>query len=410
MGLRFNLIFKGWVPTATGRLSFTAFGDTDYPTKYRRYGNVNRFCVVQKRSLLDTALPLPFSGRFARVIREYASRAISGLSGDFIFVMLGSVEETTNSADGFLFIVSCRRNREVLERLETKLANLSFGYDIHPYDYENAIGFLDEEASRYARFSLLRSGECLIEIENRSSEQRASRLDNIVANQLFFFLKDCFHKHQHHHPTHDAILPIYPVSDEMDNSWISRTQYRLYRQIIRFKRYKDHKTLYRASGVLAYAQAFEQNFQRTTEIQEFRTIELEKSLSVRRDEIYHFDQLKLNKQQTLVSGFFAVTTFMISAAVLAQLDHSIEIAVSPIIATGVQAMASYPTAAMGVAYVIARLLRMAAFNEFPSDWPIIRGMYQLLRGGSLARFVLVLSAVGGLLTAASSVLIVWALS
>lgn len=214
---------------------------------------------------------------------------------------------------------------------------------------------------------------------------------------MFYFLKDCLHKHQHHEPSHDAITTLFAVDNEHDNSWIAKTQHRLFRHIIRFKRYSDERTLYRASGVLAYAQAFKRNFCSTGATQEFRTDELEKSLSVRRDEIFHKDQKRINKLQALINWVFSTTAFLLSAAVIAALDKDIDLDVSEWIIWLVSNLAQYPAYGLAAIYLAAKVFQFLTYRETSASWPFVRDLYQLLRGGGIHRFVLVLVTIASAL-------------
>lgn len=389
------MLFKGWIPTVTGNLSFIAFGDTDYPKRFRRCGTPkNRFCVIQERSLLDIALPLPFGGWLAGKVRELVARSLLKRTGDFFFVILGEFIESKDCLSGYAFIIPSRESLHDRNRVEVKFVSLARKISSDRIAYEAAAEFFQEICLGAANFSIYRTGECSVETSWNYNSTRDRETEEILANQLFFFLKDTFHRHQHHDPTHDAIIMAFPVVDEDDQSWIQKTQHRLYRQIIRYKRYRDHKTLYRASGVLAYTKAFERNFRKTNQIRDFTTDELEESLSVRREEIQHFDQLRLSRHQSLLAWFFSLSAFIISIALLAQLDQEFDLEIHPIINWTTQQVARYPLAAGAFTWATAIALRMIAFREFPSDWPLVRNTYQLLRGSPLERYVALIVILG----------------
>lgn len=78
-----------------------------------------------------------------------------------------------------------------------------------------------------------------------------------VASQIYFFVRDVCHVHQHHAPTSDTILDVVPI-DEGDNHWKRETLYSLYRWVIQQKRSKNPVAYVDAKGVLAYASAFTQ--------------------------------------------------------------------------------------------------------------------------------------------------------
>lgn len=388
------MLYKGWVPTVVGHLSFTSFGDTEYPTTSRRYGYWARFCIVQKRSLLDVTYPLPRLGRFGFWLRERISRTLFSLSGDIVFVMIGQWSEGKNQLDGQIFAVPQIEIDEDKHRFLTKIANLPKGPALSPTHLSDFSEYVSELALKSCRFTLFRSGEALIDTANILGGSFEREIDHLFASQFYYYLKDCFHKHQHHDATHDAIVPLFPATSSDDTSWVRQTQYRLFRHIVRFKRYRDQNTLYRASGVLAYARAFEKIFQGSNEIQDFFTDELDKSLSIRRDEIQHRDQLSLNRQQAGISWFFSLTAFLLSIAVLAQLDRTLSITPSESVTYLAALLATYPGGAVAVVWLVSRTMQIFLFRYRPYEWTFIRNIYQIFRGSALSSFVSAMCVIG----------------
>jgi hypothetical protein len=88
------------------------------------------------------------------------------------------------------------------------------------------------------------------------SAETRRHIRHVLAAQLFFFLRDIGHRHQHHDPNTDTIVDLYESTDQDDFYWKLRTLYALYRKIIVFKRVRE-RALYASSlGVLAYARTF----------------------------------------------------------------------------------------------------------------------------------------------------------
>lgn len=388
------MLYKGWVPTVVGHLSFTSFGDTEYPTKSVRFGKWDRFSIVQHRSLLDATFPLPAFGRFGIWFRERLTRLLFGLSGDFYFVMIGDWVDRENELRGYVFAIPKIDFAKNPEEFRVKLANLPQGPNFSSTHSEDFRDYIYSKAMASCRFSLKRSGEALIDTANDLGDLQSREIDYLFASQFYYFLKDCFHKHQHHDPTHDAIVPLFRVYNLEDTEWIKKTQFRMFRHIVRFKRFRDQKTLYRASGVLAYAQAFEKNFKFSNQTQKFRTIELEKSLSIRRDEIQHNDQLRISRQQAGISWFFSLTAFLISIIILAQLDREFTIVPSPVVSASASALGTYPGGAVAVVWLVSRTLQIFAFRHRPYEWAFVRNLYQLFRGSALSSFVSVVCVIG----------------
>lgn len=317
------------------------------------------------------------------MLRELASKYILGLSGHFKFVLFGEWLEASNSIEGTCFFVFLRDRTEA-ERFEIKVRYLKRNYG--DFDKADFIEHLSDEAVGQATYSLERSGEITVDSKYTCNDSGLRKIDKLISEQVYYFVKDCFHKHQHHEPSHDAILGLFESKNSDPNDWISKVQHSLYRQIIRFKRFRDENTLFRASGVLAYARAFEKSYEKSGKIRPFMTDELDKSLSVRRDEIYHFDHKNISKQQSTISFFFSVVAFGLSAAVLAQLDKSVDITVAPVVIKAVKVMATYPAYAIAACYIVAKAYQFKTYKSRPSNWPIVRNLYQIMRGQPLYYF------------------------
>ena len=76
-----------------------------------------------------------------------------------------------------------------------------------------------------------------------------------VASQIYFFIRDVCHVHQHHAPTSDTILDVVPLSAG-EHYWKRETLYSLFRWVIQQKRARTPSAYIDAKGVLAYARAF----------------------------------------------------------------------------------------------------------------------------------------------------------
>lgn len=317
--------------------------------------------------------------------------------------MFGEYSEPENSLKGFLFLVPEIVPNEIKQRLKTKFSNVHQDLrsgQLDKFWFDDAVSYVQEHAIFSSEFELSRSGEILLSTQANSSNHRVRRQDHMLASQMYFFAKDCFHTHQHHEATHDALVPLFDAETANDLEWIPKVQHRLFRQIIRFKRYQDQRTLFRASGILAYAEAFNENFKNTGKTKTYRTDELEKSLAVRRNEIQHFDQLRLSKLQALMGWFFSITAFVLSSAVIARLDKEFNVPVSDTIRWTTLKLSEYPFAALALVWFLARVVQMIAFRESPSHWVFVRNFYQLFRGAPIQTFfvsMLLLAAALGIL-------------
>jgi hypothetical protein len=79
-----------------------------------------------------------------------------------------------------------------------------------------------------------------------------------LASQIFFFLKDVGHHHQHHDNRTDTIVDLQPATGPInqDIKWRVDTLYNIYRRVIYYKRQSDRATFNDCLGLIAYSQAF----------------------------------------------------------------------------------------------------------------------------------------------------------
>jgi hypothetical protein len=213
-----NVAYKGWVPNVAGRLSFSVFGYTSVPTKAivaNASDGDERFIVChQKRTLIDGTLPL----------KATTARLLFGLNGTFWFICVGTAGDnpacTTASLAGELFLFhkrdlwdkeaepNVRRLQEFLRDYETNGSALPLA-EYCALEYSNLLYKLRETASFFCTYSLDRDGEVLLEPPPIDSlpehspkfptdpNQRRQMLQSVLS-QMYFFLRDIGHIHQHH--------------------------------------------------------------------------------------------------------------------------------------------------------------------------------------------------------------------
>jgi len=112
-----------------------------------------------------------------------------------------------------------------------------------------------DECLAFASFTLQRNGELELSSVHIAEDARSGVEDvDVLASQLFFFLKDITHKHQHHHDSTDTIIGLYHATDDL--TWRRKVLFALYYQITDLRRWKDERRYGNALGMLAYAKAF----------------------------------------------------------------------------------------------------------------------------------------------------------
>jgi hypothetical protein len=92
---------------------------------------------------------------------------------------------------------------------------------------------------------------------NLPAEEREGSIA-IISAQMFFFLKDLAHKHQHHDQKTDTVTDLYPISalKEADFEWRIATLYGIYRKVIEYKRNSKVSQFNDCLGLIAYSETF----------------------------------------------------------------------------------------------------------------------------------------------------------
>jgi|GEM_PF-2644020 len=275
--------YVSWVPTITGRLSFSRIGDTKHPRKAvfsNKFDGRDRIIVgLQRRSIHDKLFT-----RFFKTNKDIWFLNISStksLDGQPLEALCGEIYLFHDRSHWLYF------GHEIASRLISRLNRYSNEHgDIATYmkdEIQDAKQKLKYYSSFCCSYIMKRNGIVNFQYteypyppyyrrprflipdifhsassgthwETASwSQDQVSRSVYQVISQSFYFLRDIVHEHQHHDPKTDTILDIYPFECR---DWHLQVLYKLYGQVIQYKRFKTLKTLTRARGVLTYANAF----------------------------------------------------------------------------------------------------------------------------------------------------------
>jgi len=260
--------FKGWIPTVSGRLSFSLFGATTHPTDATTTNISDRdtryVISYQQRYLLDAVL----SRRLASLI--------FGLTGEFSAVCIGKASNNpavpSEHMEGFLFLFR-KKWKDAHGLIEAERLYLQGQQPVATGKlesiYEHRFGDLAlallTKSIFAARFRLDRDGEATLEIPDLNSlsddapsfpNSEKEHYLHLVSSQLFFFLKDIAHHHQHHDPHTDTLVDLHQFDEGDDYYWRCETLRGLYRKILEFKRLRSESVCRSARGVLVYARSF----------------------------------------------------------------------------------------------------------------------------------------------------------
>ena len=264
--------YVGWIPTVNGRLSFRHIGDSRHPTESicanLDLSNGRLIIAYQRRPLSDVLFP--------RIIHPYR-----GLSGDFWFVIAARTKAAAIDADavsGQVFVYKSKDDwrSKADQKVRAHIAEINaqrFSLDnqrnqLAELSFDRATAVASNTADISVSFEILRDGTIFVSqpvfaeqaLEEASvAFANASGLDlrSWVSNQVYFFLRDVSHNHQHHEPTSDNILVLQDYDASNDLEWRKKIIFSLHYAIIRFKRDDlSEQASYRALGILAYCKSF----------------------------------------------------------------------------------------------------------------------------------------------------------
>ena len=364
--------YTGWIPTITGHLSFSSIGITSFPTKSDVSLLSDGRLVSQTRDLLDLALPFADNSSLAKYFREQIANKVLSITGKFTFICTLPKTNNQEILRGKIYIVSPKHRAAVCKDIKTKLSQ----GDLGQVSSTQIVSLMPLEKLSYTcDYELERGGRIVLSPVSAekldymdATEKR--ELDLLIANQSFFFFKDISHVHQHHDPSHDAITQVVPTTGSA--GWASEIQKQLYRSIIRSKRHRKEQSLFRASGLLAYARAFEKTYCSDDDSRQFNTDELEQSLSVSRQEIIHFDNKRISFLETIKNFFLGVFGLIISLALLARFDDEFSLEPDTIYLTILDYIAQKPVPVGTVLACFAVVYGFATHQRDPANYKLIR--------------------------------------
>jgi len=257
--------YTGWIPTVSGRLSYTIIGDSSHPTqaKYINYvEHKTRFIFSFQKRNLDDVPKIPF-------LRFFVDGR-KGMSGDFYFVMHGKARDVAKDYDSVLEgrAYVFMKTRDVTERLNYLIKRFD--------DYQASVFISDclepnlldifKSSGLYCLdYTLHREGDIEFSYPNAPFEKSMFKklkdfdcndeLELHIAGEVFFFMRDLCHRHQHHHPQTDTLVDLYETTND-NVGWINETLRGLYKSILEYKRINHFDTRSACLGVLQYAKTF----------------------------------------------------------------------------------------------------------------------------------------------------------
>lgn len=332
-------LYRGWVPNATGRLSFRAVGNTNFPTPAVCGNDVvddHRYIVgYQCRFTSDSAL-------------QYSIPVFRANAKWLTFVVAARVCETALGFDqplrGKIFVLVDPNKWELSTKSQVEgVANLlgdrrpklipQNGVDILR-EFKSLMASLRQCADVTISFTLHRDG-CVVfhkprfldpdvYSHSKAFAQALNRnVDQEQADQAYFFLRDLAHRHQHHTPNAESILSLqeYP---ESDLGWASKVVFSLYLSIVTAKRGNGAEDNADALGILAYAKSFKAAIKRRADdalfnclFPEFNDEALKDSIAASRDKLHIAQQAR--QQNWMASRTILIAAWALFMAIVSAL-------------------------------------------------------------------------------------------
>lgn len=274
-----TVMYRGWIPTVGQRLSFSIVGASKHPTPAIT-SNVaddrcRRIISYQLRpSLLDSAIPF---------FKHDLARRFFALESEFRFICVArsgnDCSDLNQPIEGTVYVVRDTKTwisdvRSLVKPALNSLDNYDGQIPLDDYfdaNIANTLALVSPHCIYEATFTLERSGLVTIHPYSEVAQEdprtelevlrkqliEDRKLQDRICSQVFYFLKDICHVHQHHDPTTDTIVGLHAkLETESDLAWMNNTLRVLYSKILEFKRIRDDDIYAGALGVLAYVTAF----------------------------------------------------------------------------------------------------------------------------------------------------------
>lgn len=236
-------IYRGWIPTITGRLSFSAIGSGQLDQKqnhvYKCIDDVCYTVVVQMRRTSDAPLKI-----FDKLYNQ---------TPHFVFILITESHAPFHECHGSVWVIDIKKYQDMrgyFQKCSQPQSNNSFCDNLS--EIKKKLDQNDEISKSKSAVLIRRDGLCEIKLEETADTAE------VVANQVYYFLKDAAHTHQHHEDKSETILKSYKYSEKDKIHWKRETIYALYRWVIQQKRNKDVICYYNAMGVISYAESFKE--------------------------------------------------------------------------------------------------------------------------------------------------------
>jgi hypothetical protein len=268
-------LYRGWIPTISGALSFSVFGETRHP-RAAVFANtaddkIRYLSVYQFRNAADVLVPW----------KDKLAPFLFGIDGRIWFVFLAKTEAAPGEGQHYLV-----GRAFMFTDLDAWAKSISPGVDsyhalLNQFELFDHADLRQYAERQFTSITDLCTKTCAFYVDARicrtgtteisfpwplalsssaptlpSEPMKLGLIVHILASQTFYFLKDIGHRHQHHHESTDQIVLLYEIEGDDDVAWRRSTIFGIYRKVIQLKRDPHVSTFSDALGLIAYGESF----------------------------------------------------------------------------------------------------------------------------------------------------------
>ena len=324
-------LFSSWIPTIAGRLSYSYIGLSKLPTpciSINKSDSKHRYIIAyQKRFLNDPKIKL----------LDILPTRITGRRGKCWCVCTAKSDNDIDSSDDgqlkgnlYIFIgqntwrgVTEDRVKQAQELLKATNPELNL-FDEQEIKQAKLVICLIQSCSYYCEFILQRNGIVRLSpgllgsipgnAPNLPNEDLSlfNEIQLDICSELFYFLKDISHHHQHHSPTTDTMVGLYKTED--DQYWPTQVMRVIFHRILAFKRSNDSNVYISAIGLLSYVESFISicNKDNIPVKIEWNTDQIKQSINVSIERLKFLYNSRKEVSTFLTGIVFAIVSFIIS--------------------------------------------------------------------------------------------------
>lgn len=384
-------IFRSWIPTVTGNLSFSAIGQTFWPRRCLSLNRIERESIglfLQRRYLLDVVFPIPIFGSEDRV-KDYFFRLTASLSGKFFFACyINEILEKDGdkfALEGVVFpFLGIGEGKDAAKKVRKCIRKWIPHTSGAKEDIEATVNRVKGSSPLVCHFQLNRNGLIKIwfddsDIQEIKDLEALNQKDiNYLVEQTFFFLRDIVHNHQHHDAANDTVVRLHREGSD----WKQQVYYDLFRKVISFKRKRTEKQIINALGIIAYAESFKKIVADDVNLTEFNVEEIEKSLESARFELSHRTQSAIKFYDSLHALIFGVSGLAVSIILLMNLasdEQKQSVAVSNVIVFFAQMFTANPVKSLVAIVCFCYAFLILRGNIRVEYWHIIEDFQRLFQ-------------------------------